>query len=146
MKKKGFTLVELLVVIILIGLICLITIPVISDIISNSKKEAFKRSVEGLAREYEYTELSDNIILGEIDACSLQDTCRLQGIIKRDSEDNMYAYLTDGTYCINGKVSNMKVVNGTCGLNGESLSEITFNDKVITKYYEEVTKDINIKK
>ena len=43
MKKKGFTLIELLVVIILIGLIALIVVPIVSDIISNSKKEAFKR-------------------------------------------------------------------------------------------------------
>ena len=144
MKKKGFTLVELLVVIILIGLICLITIPMVSNILSNSKKEAFKRSIEGLAREYEYKELSDNIKLGEIDACTFQDTCNIQGTIKRNEDGNVVVYVTDGTYCTNGKASNIKVVRGTCGLNGESLSEITFNDKVITKYYEEITKDIEL--
>ena len=143
-KKKGFTLIELLVVIILIGLISLIVVPIVSDIISNSKKEAFKRSVEGLAREYEYKELSDNIRLGEVDACSFQETCKIQGTVKRDEENNMYAYVTDGTYCVNGKVSQMRVVRGTCGLNGEELGEITFNDKTITKDYEEVTKDIEL--
>ena len=117
MKKKGFTLVELLVVIILIGLICLITIPMVSNILSNSKKEAFKRSIEGLAREYEYKELSDNIKLGEIDACTLQDTCNIQGTIKRNEDGNVVVYVTDGTYCTNGKASNIKVVIKVASIN-----------------------------
>lgn len=48
MTKKGFSLIELLAVIIIIAIISLIAAPVVLHIIDNSKKEAAKRSIEGV--------------------------------------------------------------------------------------------------
>ena len=45
MKNKGFTLIELLGVIIILALVAVITTPVITGIIEDSKKETVKRSV-----------------------------------------------------------------------------------------------------
>ena len=43
MNKKGFTLVELLAVISLLGIVGLISIPIISNTLKNSSKNAFKQ-------------------------------------------------------------------------------------------------------
>ena len=43
--KKGFTLIELLAVIMILGVIALIAIPVVSNIIEESRKKAGARSV-----------------------------------------------------------------------------------------------------
>ena len=48
MKNKGFTLIELLGVIIILALVAVITTPVITGIIEDSKKETVKRSVENI--------------------------------------------------------------------------------------------------
>ena len=47
MKKNGFTLVELLAIIIILGIIAIITVPVILDIIDKSKEGAIKDSAYG---------------------------------------------------------------------------------------------------
>ena len=49
MKNNGFTLIELLGVIIILALVAVITTPVITGIIEDSKKETVKRSVENIS-------------------------------------------------------------------------------------------------
>lgn len=44
--KKGFTLIEVLAVIVILGLIALITTPIIFNVVDNSRMNAFTRSVE----------------------------------------------------------------------------------------------------
>ena len=54
-KSKGFTLIELISVIILMGVIALITVPIIKDTIESSREKNFKNSALGLieaANEY----------------------------------------------------------------------------------------------
>ena len=48
MKEKGFTLIELLAVIVILSVITLITVPMITNVIEESKKKALAPSVEGL--------------------------------------------------------------------------------------------------
>lgn len=50
MLKKGFTLVELLAVIVILAVIALITTPIITGILRDSQKEAFKDSVSSLIK------------------------------------------------------------------------------------------------
>ena len=45
-KKKGFTLVELLAVIVILAVILVIAVPRISDVIKNSKKASFESSAK----------------------------------------------------------------------------------------------------
>lgn len=56
MKKKGFTLIELLAVILILGVIALIAIPVVTNIIEETKKNALKDSAYGIidAANYYY--------------------------------------------------------------------------------------------
>ncbi|MCI5553016.1 MAG: type II secretion system GspH family protein [Tenericutes bacterium] len=46
--KKGFTLIELLAVIVILSVITLITVPMVMNVIEDSKKKALASSVEGL--------------------------------------------------------------------------------------------------
>ena len=48
MREKGFTLIELLAVIVILSVITLITVPMITNVIEESKKKALMSSVEGL--------------------------------------------------------------------------------------------------
>ena len=48
MNKKGFTLVELLAVVVILAIIAIIAVPLILGVIESSKKGAFKDSVYGL--------------------------------------------------------------------------------------------------
>ncbi len=53
MNKKGFTLVELLAVIVILAIIALIATPIIMNVVNNARLEAAKRSVEGYAKALE---------------------------------------------------------------------------------------------
>lgn len=52
-NKNGFTLLELLAVIIVIALVALITTPIIINVINNANRDTFKSSVEGMLRSVE---------------------------------------------------------------------------------------------
>ena len=54
MRKQGFTLVELLAVIVVLGIILLIAIPKISNVIDNSKEKAFQVSSFGIVKAANY--------------------------------------------------------------------------------------------
>ena len=58
MKKKGFTLIELLAVIVILSVITLITIPMITNVIEESKKKAFVSSVQGILDSTDYFTMS----------------------------------------------------------------------------------------
>ena len=53
MKKNGFTLIELLAVILILGIIALIAIPTVTNIIKESKRGAFKSSVQNIINAVE---------------------------------------------------------------------------------------------
>lgn len=60
MRNKGFTLVELLAVIIILGIIALITFPVIDNSIKKSKEEALKRTIDAIEdASYRYSVEND---------------------------------------------------------------------------------------
>lgn len=61
MNKDGFTLVELLAVIIILAIIALIATPVITELIDNARKESFKDSAYGLVKASELTYSNDII-------------------------------------------------------------------------------------
>ena len=59
--KKGFTLVELLAVIVILAIIALIAIPGIVHIIKNTKDKAYDRSVENIAHAAKLYDLESQI-------------------------------------------------------------------------------------
>ena len=65
MKKKGFTLVELFAVIVILGIIMSIATPIIIKIINDSKKETYKLSMSGYVKAVE-EQISVNKAKGKI--------------------------------------------------------------------------------
>jgi type IV pilus assembly protein PilA len=60
-NKKGFTLVELLAVIVILAIILAIAVPSISGMISNAKKSAFEDSVKMIITGIEYKTLEATV-------------------------------------------------------------------------------------
>ena len=58
MKNKGFTLVELLAVIVVLAIISIITIPMIGNVIEESKKKSLEQSASGLIEAASYYKIS----------------------------------------------------------------------------------------
>ena len=58
MKNKGFTLIELLAVIVILSVITLITVPMITNVIEESKKKALMSSVQGILDSTNYFTMS----------------------------------------------------------------------------------------
>lgn len=123
MKNKGFTLVEVLAVIILLGLIAAIIIPNYNKSIENSKKKAFQESLNGLVRTIEnyvannsnaanYTSTYTNVSSVDLQADNLNQIKSGEFIISNGTVILRNVY--NGRYCGNGSKSNFTVVKGTC--------------------------------
>lgn len=61
MKKHGFTLIELLAVIVILAIVALIAVPLISNVIQDSKESALKTNMKNYARA-----LEDAVVLGQM--------------------------------------------------------------------------------
>lgn len=123
MKNKGFTLVEVLAVIILLGLIAAIIIPNYNKSIENSKKKAFEESLNGLVRTIEnyiannsnssnYTSTYTSISSVDLQADNLNQIKSGEFIISNGTIVLRNVY--NGRYCGNGSKSNFAIVKGTC--------------------------------
>lgn len=125
--KKGFTLVELLGVIVIIGVIALITMPVLTNTISQSEEKTYKKQIsiiEATAKEWgvenidflpdEDSNVSKTISLktliesGKIQNSAIQDPRtgeEMKGcvVVKYNSEYKQYEYKynDDSVYCSN---------------------------------------------
>jgi prepilin-type N-terminal cleavage/methylation domain-containing protein len=122
-NKKGFTLIELIGVILLLGIISLIAVPAVSNIIQQSKKEAFRASVIYIFEAttiYIYdnnypdipSEGLDVTIINNIDPNPF-----ISGYIFRNNNDKYeLANVSDGKYCANGEKSNLIITKGVCNI------------------------------
>ena len=124
MKKKGFTLIELLAVILILGIIALIAIPTVTNIIKESKKGAFKATVQNLMNAVE-TECQleqmkgEEITLtytftdGEVgNDLNIKGSLPKSGTITVDDNCNITVNVSDGTFTAS-KSSGSDVVNIT---------------------------------
>ncbi len=119
--KKGFTLVELLAVIAILGIIVLITIPIIRDTINTQRFNQFKLSVEGLInavnedtaidnyalpRRYEYKTINqtkDLYLIKENDEIALQVSGNIrynvQGKILINTDNELIVFVINDKFC-----------------------------------------------
>jgi len=70
MNSKGFTLVELLAVIVILAVIIAITVPAISNIITNARKSSFKESAQFIFKSLGVAEINDS----SFDPASVDET------------------------------------------------------------------------
>lgn len=128
MKNNGFTLVELLAVIILIGLIALITVPKINESISDSKQKIAEASAVN------YSKQIDKLVLEEK---MKNNSILLDGEYNIDSNGNIYN--EENEYVID--VSGKKPTGGTLTFSENDLQSgcITVNKYAIIIENGEVT-------
>lgn len=95
MNKKGFTLTELIVVIVIIGLVLLIVIPVSSNIMQNNAEEKGKfyvQTLENAVNTYCDMYKTNNVTLEELTS---------EGLFKTESSNGVSINLTDATFSRN---------------------------------------------
>ena len=149
MKKKGFTLIEFLAVIVILAVIALIATPAVLNIIEDSKKaaaEASARNVVSAAKTYYLQNIMDNINTDKIDLSNSPFTYDgdkvSKGYLKYDKEGNAYGKMYISGYCI--EIS----ANGTINSNKESEKNCTFEEvkedgkEETTDNYIELNKDV----
>ena len=112
MKEKGFTLIELLAVIVILSVITLITVPMITNVIEESKKKALASSVQGLVESanlyaiekdgvYEFLfdqEHQGSTIKGE--SLGYRGTIDGEGKLYLDKEGNVSVCISNDNYYV----------------------------------------------
>lgn len=111
--KKGFTLMELLAVIILIAVITLITVPMIFTYIGSSKKKAFESGVQNVFDAVN-AYISTNENFKEINIndskLNLKNSTYISGYIYVNSEGTLIAEnISDGKYCASGEKNDLNI-------------------------------------
>ena len=123
-KNKGFTLVELLAIFIVMGIIALIIVPGVSKIRKKSQEKTFIESVKGVLTSvnlmYNQNKLGEVPVEG-IDI--LDDRIQIKnkstykkGKVKFDEVAGKFILedITNGAYCGNGSIDNLTVKPGNC--------------------------------
>lgn len=106
MNKKGFTLTELIVVIVIIGLVLLIVIPVSSNIMQNNAEEKGKfyvQTLENAVNTYCDMYKTDNVTLGELIS---------EGLFKTESSNGVSANLENTAKFYRENDGTVKFFNG----------------------------------
>ena len=116
MNKKGFTLTELIVVIVIIGLVLLIVIPVSSNIMQNNaeKKGTFYvQTLENAVNTYCDMYKTNNVTLKELTSEGLFKTESSNGVSANLEKKDEFSRETDGTVKFNNKKLEISVkING----------------------------------
>lgn len=125
-NKKGFTLVELIAIIIVIGLIIGILTPTAIRLIANSKKNAFREGMRSIVRSAEmYMEENNLKSLPEEGLFLTDEKLGLdydddyEGVIKYIDGEIVLENIHNGTYCGNGSSEDFtisKYEEGECGV------------------------------
>lgn len=116
MNKKGFTLTELIVVIVIIGLVLLIVIPVSSNIMQNNAEEKGKfyvQTLENAVNTYCDMYKTNNVMLKDLKGEGLFKTESSNGVRTNNLQDEANFYRENGTVKFNNKELEIPVrING----------------------------------
>ena len=129
-KKKGFTLIELLAVIIILAVLMLIAVPGILNIMSKSKKNAFRSQAETIYKAAQTQSASESATGGSIECYKKTGSNAIVGGTK--GADNLEVLDLSGNTNIdyyvkftNGKISSIKVYDSKSKY---SIGGTTIND------------------
>ena len=143
-KKKGFTLVELLAVIVILAVILIIAMPKISDVIKNSKEASLETTAKLIASQAEkkYTE---NQVLDGSSTIKCSDVVKISS---NDYESCNISFDSKGnakvTIVGKGKFEGLEVVDGTKNIAKSSVKKEIVETAAKYFSYEEVEGGISI--
>ena len=108
MNKKGFTLVELLAVIVILAIILAIAVPSITGILNSAKRSAFEADVKLIIKGIEYkmlekdagTIVPTNVIPGTAPTVEAPFYMTTDGLTAYGANADNYVVNTTGTACI----------------------------------------------
>ena len=144
MKKKGFTLVELLAVIVVLAIIALIAVPVVINIIKSAQRGAFKSSAYGILESAKIYYLSGKVqskdVLSRIDVVQKDENDKYileyngekpeSGVIVFDSNGKSALAIKKGTFCASKNYNEEEIKvqdidkNGKCTINENGVIDI----------------------
>ena len=120
MKRKGFTLVELLAVIAILAILVIIALPNVLKMYNDSKKNAFMTEAQNLAKEVSSKYISESMKGNKVTVISNK-----QNPLDMTGRELEYNFELDSQ----GKIKNMIVSNGTyCISTNKDYTKITRND------------------
>ena len=120
MKKKGFTLVELLAVIAILAILVIIALPNVLKMYNDSKKNAFMTEAQNLAKEVSSKYISESMKGNKVTIISNK-----QNPLDMTGRELEYNFELDSQ----GKIKSMRVSNGTyCISTNKDYTKITRND------------------
>lgn len=143
-KNKGFTLVELLGVIILLGVIAIIITPNILKLEKKSEKELFEDSVNALIRgaqiyyaNNDFINYPTNGIAANSEELNVKNNEDMtSGSIKLVNDEYFYAdNISNGKYCANGVRNDLSIDEGKCPDTPNRCFEFDKSTGTITKFY-----------
>src|SRR5574344_2640301 len=151
MKKNGFTLIEIIAVLLVISLMFAIITPKIIEVVESSKKEKLATSFENIARAIQNETMFPNenveytLINGKITpSLYIENKVNGNGTITLNQDGNIEMMIDSDGYCIYKSYQNSSIIvtKGTCDGNISDyelvlkVGRITNHSiKVISEYY-----------
>lgn len=131
-NKKGFTLVELLAVIVILGVLLMIAVPAIQNVIKKSKRNSFESAIK-LTLENVETLSSTATVSGNISSCYVvfggeQAMTTAKETTDITLERGSYGNDTFGIIVVNGEGKGTAYVNGDNGtyyIEGKNLNDLS---------------------
>ena len=111
-KKNGFTLVELLAVIVILAIILVIAVPKITETIKNSKIASFESSAKTIAAQAEKKKM-ENEILEDTGSINCSDVVKLNDTDYGNCSISFDGNTAKVTLVGKGKFEGLSVINGT---------------------------------
>lgn len=123
MNRKGFTLLEILIIVVVLIVIFLLSIPIVRTIISNSRFGSFENSVYSAIDavdvyivNHEWTAIpNEGLEISVLDDSILRNNNFDEGVFVRENGQVRMLYIKQGEYCAKGTKDKLITTDKGCG-------------------------------